>query len=156
MITGGRQVFLCRSKDLGLTDPWVCKLMVAPTGRGGTSSGPGDGAIAPYAGFAKDARRKDFDVMAKKLDGWYGRCHLECADEHHSYLTRDCTLPSSRDWNSNDADVCCSGGSVGAFLIWGASTQGGRSNLPAGVPSFTNALGFRNDTLEGLLAAFFR
>jgi hypothetical protein len=28
--------------------------MVKPTGRGG-AAGPGDGAIAPYAGFAKDA-----------------------------------------------------------------------------------------------------
>ena len=59
------------------------------------------------------------------------------------------------DWNSNDADVCCSGGSVGAFLIWGASTQGGRSKLPSGSPSCTNAVGYRNSTLRELLEAFF-
>ena len=128
VITGGRQVMLCRSKDLGLKDPWQCRLMVSPTGRGG-ALGPGDGAIAPFAGFAKDAHRKGFDVMSQHLDEW--------------------------DWNSNDADVCCSGGSVGAFVIWGASTQGGASKLPPGSPSFTNAIGYRNSTLADLLCSFF-
>lgn len=113
----------------GLKDKWQCKLMILPTGRGGSGSGPGDGAIAPYVGFAKDAKRKEFDVLAAHLDEW--------------------------DWNSNDADVCCLGGSVGAFIIWGASTQGGASKLPPGVPGMTNAIGFRNSTLQELLEAFF-
>ena len=43
--------------------------MVSPTGRGG-ARGPGDGAIAPYAGFAKDAARKDFGVMSKNIGEW--------------------------------------------------------------------------------------
>ena len=34
-------------------------------------------------------------------------------------------------WNSNDADVCCTGGSTPAFIIWGASTAGGKSHLLA-------------------------
>ena len=89
----------------------------------------GDSQIAPYVGFAKDAARKNFSVLQHDPAGW--------------------------DWNSNDADVCCSGGSVGAFLIWGASTQGGRSKLPSGSPSCTNAVGFRNSTLRELLEAFF-
>ena len=53
----------------GLKDKWQCKLMVSPTGRGG-ARGPGDGAIAPYAGFAKDAARKDFGVMSKNIGEW--------------------------------------------------------------------------------------
>ena len=43
----------------------------------------GDGAVAPFAGFASDAVRKDFPVMEKDVPAW--------------------------DWNSNDADVCCTG-----------------------------------------------
>ena len=128
VITGGRTVYLCRSKDLGHTDPWVCSIMVNPTDRGG-AAGPGDGAVAPYAGFAKDAVRKDFPVMAHDVPGW--------------------------DWNSNDADVCCTGGSSPSFIIWGASTQGARSHLPAGSPSCTNAVGVANMTLVQLLESFF-
>jgi len=30
---------------------------------------------------------------------------------------------SAWDWNSNDADVCCTGGSTPSFIVWGASTQ---------------------------------
>ena len=70
-------------------------------------------------------------------------------------VLRSVTARACADWNSNDADVCCSGGSVGAFLIWGASTQGGRSKLPSGSPSCTNAVGFMNSTLRELLEAFF-
>ena len=62
VITGGTTVMLCRSKDLGASDPWNCTVMVKPTGRGG-AAGPGDGAVSPFAGFAKDAERKDFPVM---------------------------------------------------------------------------------------------
>jgi len=36
--------------------------MVKPTGKGG-AHGPGDGAVAPFVGFHKDAARKDFTVM---------------------------------------------------------------------------------------------
>lgn len=68
-ITGGTIVYLCRSKDLGATDPWNCTVMVKPTDRGG-AHGPGDGAIAPFAGFAKDATRKDFPVMEKNISAW--------------------------------------------------------------------------------------
>ena len=46
----------------GASDPWNCTIMVKPTGKGG-APGPGDGAVSPYAGFAKDAKRKDFAVM---------------------------------------------------------------------------------------------
>ena len=46
----------------GASDPWNCTVMVKPTGKGG-APGPGDGAVSPYAGFAKDAKRKDFAVM---------------------------------------------------------------------------------------------
>ena len=89
----------------------------------------GDGAVAPFAGFAKDAVRKDFAVMEKDVPAW--------------------------DWNSNDADVCCTGGSSPSYLIWGASTQGGKSHLPPGSPSSTNAIGMANMTLEAMLGAFF-
>lgn len=61
-----------------MTDEWKCTVMVNPTDRGG-APGPGDGAVAPYVGFARDAVRKDFPVMQKNLSAW--------------------------DWNSNDADV---------------------------------------------------
>ena len=89
----------------------------------------GDSQIAPYVGFAKDAARKNFSVLQHDPAGW--------------------------DWNSNDADVCCTGGSTPAFIIWGASTQGGKSHLPPGSPSSTNAIGRRNSTLAELLQAFF-
>ena len=46
----------------GASDPWNCTIMVNPTGKGG-APGPGDGAVSPFAGFAKDAKRKDFPVM---------------------------------------------------------------------------------------------
>ena len=128
VITGGRTVMLCRSADLGASDPWDCTVMVKPTGRGG-ATGPGDGAIAPYVGFAKDAARKDFAVMENDVSAW--------------------------DWNSNDADVCCTGGSSPSFVVWGASTQGSRSKLPPGSPSCTNALGRSNMTLAAMLQAFF-
>ena len=103
--------------------------MVKPTGRGG-APGPGDGAISPYAGFAHDAARKKFPVMSRDIGAW--------------------------DWNSNDADVCCTGGSSPSFLVWGASTQGAKSRLPAGSPSCINAIGRANMTLVELLEAFFR
>ena len=64
-----------------MTDEWKCTVMVNPTERGG-APGPGDGAVAPYVGFAHDAVRKDFPVMQKNLSAW--------------------------DWNSNDADVSLS------------------------------------------------
>ena len=128
VITGGRTVMLCRSADLGATDPWNCTVMVKPTGHGG-AAGPGDGAVAPYVGFAKDAARKDFAVMQKNVSAW--------------------------DWNSNDADVCCTGDSSPSFIVWGASTQGGKSGLPPGSPSCTNAIGRANMTLAAMLQAFF-
>jgi hypothetical protein len=140
VITGGQTVMLCRSKDLGASDPWDCKVMIAPpyhhskaAGGGvptvGPNVGTGDAKVAPYAGFPANAARKNFPVLEKDLSGW--------------------------DWNSNDADVCCTGGSTPAFIIWGASTQGGKSALPPGSPSSVNALGRRNSTLAELLTAFF-
>jgi hypothetical protein len=128
VITGGSTVMLCRSADLGVADPWDCTTMIKPTGRGG-AAGPGDGAVSPFAGFAKDAARKDFPVMSKDVPAW--------------------------DWNSNDADVCCSGGSSPSYIVWGASTQGAKSRLPAGSPSCVNAIGVANMTLPEQLQAFF-
>ena len=47
------------------------------------------------------------------------------------------------------------GGTSPAYVIWGASTQGGKSHLPPGSPSCTNAIGMANMTLEAMLGAFF-
>mmetsp|Transcript_1515 Transcript_1515/g.3944 ORF Transcript_1515/g.3944 Transcript_1515/m.3944 type:complete len:359 (+) Transcript_1515:48-1124(+) len=128
VITGGKTVVVCRSADLGMTDAWNCTTMINPTGKGG-AAGPGDAAVAPYVGFAKDAARKHFAVMQQNVSDW--------------------------DWNSNDADVCCTGGSSPSFLVWGASTQGHKPDLPPGSPSCTNAIGRANVTLEVLLDSFF-
>ena len=128
VITGGYTVMLCRSTDLGATDPWNCTVMVKPTGHGG-AAGPYDGAVAPYVNFAKDAARKDFAVMQKNVSAW--------------------------DWDRNDADVCCTGGSSPSFIVWGASSQGGKDDLPPGSPSCTNAIGRANMTLVAMLQAFF-
>ena len=128
VITGGRTVELCRSTDLGASDPWNCTVMVKPTGKGG-ATGPGDGAVSPYGGFARDQVRKGFPVMTNEVAAW--------------------------DWNSNDADVCCTGGSSPSFIVWGASTQGARSRLPPGSPNCVNAIGRSNMTLAAMLQAFF-
>ena len=71
------------------------RTLIAPT--------PGDAEVARLAGFpGKEARRKGFyaaPAMEEHYDRW--------------------------DYNSNDGDVCCSDGSTGAWLVWGASSQGG-------------------------------
>ena len=52
-------------------------------------------------------------------------------------------------------DLGAAGGTSPAYVIWGASTQGGKSHLPPGSPSCTNAIGMANMTLEAMLGAFF-
>jgi len=80
--------------------------------------------------FPNEAHRKGFDTM------------------------RD--APSLWDWNSNDADVCCSDApsGTGSWLVWGASTQGAKPKPPA-KHGCTNAMGFVNTSLPELLESFF-
>lgn len=88
-----------------------------------------DATVAPYADFPAQKSRKGFDPM-----------------EHH---------PELWDWNSNDGDVCCHGGSQGAWLVWGASSQGHRPKPPV-KHGCTNAIGYAaNLTLAELLGSFF-
>jgi len=90
---------------------------------------PKDANVAPLADFPAEKSRKGFDTM-----------------EHH---------PELWDRNSNDGDVCCHGGGKGAWLVWGASTQGGKPTPPA-KHGCTNAVGFAaNLTLAELLESFF-
>lgn len=88
-----------------------------------------DANIAPYAGFPAQASHKGFDSMQGHPEAW--------------------------DFNSNDGDVCCHGGSQGAWLVWGASTQGKKPKPPA-KHGCTNAIGYApNMTLAQLLESFF-
>jgi hypothetical protein len=62
------------------------------------------------------------------------------------------------DKNSNDGDVCCMHKGVpNAYVVWGASTQGGPPSPPLdGTDASTNSVGVAtNMTLVGLLAAYF-
>ena len=57
------------------------------------------------------------------------------------------------DYNSNDGDVCCAGGSRGAWLVWGASSQGRKCQA---AHCSTNAVGYANMTLNELLEGVYR
>eukprot|EP00041_Stephanoeca_diplocostata_P003034 m.31478 g.31478 ORF g.31478 m.31478 type:complete len:923 (-) comp13977_c0_seq1:581-3349(-) len=91
---------------------------------------PNDANVAPYAGFPAVAAAEGFGPM----------------HDHWTYW----------DHNSNDGDVCCMHPNAsGSWLVWGASTQGGKPTPPVTHGS-TNALG-RNATtpLPRLLEAYF-
>lgn len=88
-----------------------------------------DASVAPYADFPAQAARKGFGPMEGHPELW--------------------------DFNSNDGDVCCHDGGKGAWLVWGASTQGGKPKPPVTHGS-TNAIGHAaNLTLAELLASYF-
>lgn len=90
-----------------------------------------DANVAPFAGFPGSEARKGFPVNHAHWEAW--------------------------DLNSNDADVCCMDESVnGSYLVWGASTQGGKPRPP--VPhneSCANVVGTSARKLPELLDAFF-
>ena len=99
------------------------RTLIAPT--------PADALPAPIAGFpGAEAHRK----------GFYDDPQMEGHAERWSY-------------NSNDGDVCCSGGSKGAWVVWGASSQGKPCEA---AHCFTNAVGYAaNLTLRELLEGVF-
>lgn len=60
--------------------------------------------------------------------------------------------------NSNDADICCMHANVSdkAYVIWGASTQGGPPKPPlTGTDAGTNAVGVAPMALTEMLAGYF-
>ena len=92
---------------------------------------PQDANVSRFLGFADRASRLGFQLNHDHWTAW--------------------------DRNSNDADVCCMDPTVnGSFLVWGASTQGGKPDPP--VPhnqSCVNAVGTSALKLPELLDAFF-
>ena len=124
VITGGQTVYLFRSRDLRT---WEAQKAASPVFIRPTAP---DATVAPLAGFPAQASRKGFDTMAGHPELW--------------------------DQNSNDADVCCynDGDDAGSWVIWGASTQGGRPTPPAKHGS-TNVVARSNLSLPLLLESFF-
>ena len=125
-ITGGHEVELYRSSDL--------KTWVGSTHNPLIKPHPEDAKIAPYAGFNKpgEAERKGFGPMHQFPQNW--------------------------DHNSNDGDVCCLNTPEPynqSWLVWGASTQGGKPTPPVTHGS-TNALGHADIPLAELLAGYFK
>jgi len=88
-----------------------------------------DANVAPLAGFNQSFEEKGFGPM------------------------HDC--PTCWDLNSNDGDVCCMTEELNeSWLVWGASTQGGKPKPPV-MHGSTNAVGHATMPLSQLLEKYF-
>ena len=146
ILTGGAVVRLYRSTDFAAWTESSPSPFIAPA--------EGDAAVAPYADFAAQASTR------KGSPPNYNN-HVGLAEPFPH-------LPFAPYWsganwtawvhNSNDADVCCMHADVpDAYVIWGASTQGGAPDPPLdGSDAGTNAVGVAAGLpLDAMLAAYF-
>jgi len=91
---------------------------------------PDDAKVAPLVNFPAEASRRGFDDLRKNWTEW--------------------------DWFTGQG--WASAGVEGSWLMWDASTQGGKSRLPANFTgaSCSNVVAYSNLTLGALLGSFFQ
>ena len=146
ILTGGNVVRLYRTTDFAAWTESAPAPFIAPAA--------GDAEVAPFAGFAREASTiKGSPPNVKNIVG------------QPEPFPRLPFLPywAGANWtswvhNSNDADVCCMHTDVpDAYVIWGASTQGGPPDPPLdGTDAGTNAVGVAvGMPLDAMLAAYF-
>ena len=142
ILTGGHVVQLFRTHDFLSWEESNPAPFIFPSA--------GDGLVSPFNGFPATAPQKGSPPQA----------HVG-VPENFPFVPFDPVW--TRNWtswahNSNDADICCQHVNVSdAWVIWGASTQGGRPDPPLdGTDASTNSVAWKQGkTLNQLLASYF-
>ena len=143
IFTGGNTVHMYRTTDFVTWTESTPAPFIAPSIE--------DAAVAPYSGFPAAAL-----VKGSPPNAFVGVPEPFPRRPYDPYW-------EGANWtawvhNSNDADVCCMHAAVNdsAYVIWGASTQGGPPLPPlTGSDAGTNAVGVAPMALTEMLAAYF-
>jgi hypothetical protein len=141
ILTGGHEVWLVRTQNFSSWEVSSPTPFVSPSA--------GDALVSPFQGFAAAAARKGSPPAA----------HVGVPEPFPFVPFDPVWIANWPSWsmNSNDADFCCMHKDVEtAYLIWGASTQGGRPQPPLdGTDASTNSVATAAMPLDQLLAAYF-
>lgn len=143
ILTGGQQVFLYRTQDFSTWQESNPSPFLAPSAE--------DALIAPYADFASRAGQ-----VGTPTPLYVGVPDSGLPFRPYAPYWMG-TNWTSWVWNNNDADMCCMHSDVKqAYVIWGASTQGGPPHPPLnGKDAGTNSLGISSMALPDMLSAYF-
>lgn len=162
ILTGGNTVHLYRTQDFVNWNESVPSPFISPS--------EDDAAVAPYSGFPSAASVKgsppnqyvgvpENAPRRPYIPNWEGSNWTSWVVNVSGCALKRffCAMHPTLWLQSNDGDICCMHANVSsAYVIWGASTQGGPPRPPlTGSSAGTNAVGIAPMPLTELLAAYF-